>query len=391
MKVLGIDDGGLSLTVERGGAPTGLVHVPSTPAAADTNVTLAEWVVNATGNLALVPLSSGGVVAGTGIVVSCGSGFRISSHSSTASSSESTSCFPNCSFAPSISCLPVECPASSILNISNAHVSNSSQLAGRVWKQDSSSPKIYFGEILNVTCNSGFMLASSPSGAMNRWFLIGCNDSGVLEGPVESCVPECDLGYRQCGPFNRSLWGQSFGEDGQYLNFSDTLPVHGDALDLHCAYGHRTTLVTESHTQCSGNMSMTAECRNCAYTSPLRCKTVQCDAIENVSTISQGPVTHNSFGTFACQIGYRAKAAGSLPPSCDEPSSFPVKCMDCQYLTNATQCSRIQCDLSAVISSQGVAALLPPLSPNRKYVLYQDKILVVVYGWLSGAQRDGQF
>jgi len=378
-------------------------------------------------NLAVIPNSNRGISEGAQVLVACNTGYRISSHSPSAALNASTSCLPNCNFDPAHSCKPVECQAASVPP-PNSYVS------GRSWTNNAGSNKLYFGEILNVTCNAGHMVASSPKGTCRRWFEVGCNDTGLLVGAYERCIRvncgqyesdenrgamnplegaytghqasvTCKEGYRaapvsnesttcaaaafydvQCGACQYDIGPHhcAIAQCGpfnltqweepldRYLNFRNSTPFHGQGINVPCAYAHRAALAHETYAQCFRNTSLSATCNDCSFTSPHRCRLVVCDTVDNVSTVSQGQMIHGTTGSMSCKAGYRASKAGEMPPSCENPTTFEANCSDCQYLTASTQCRRVMCNLSSIQNSQG----LESLAPNVPYAVYEDQLLV---------------
>jgi hypothetical protein len=378
-------------------------------------------------DLTVIPNSNRGVSEGAEVLVACNTGYRISSHSPSAPRNASTSCLPNCNFDPAHSCKLVECPAASVPP-PNSYVS------GRSWTNNAGSNKLYFGEILNITCNAGYMVESSPKGTCRRWFEVGCNDTGLLVGAYERCIRvncgqyesdenrgamnplegaytghqasvTCKEGYRvapvsnesttcaapasydvQCGAcqYDKGPHHCAIAQCGpfnvtqweepldRYLNFWNSTPFHGQGIHVPCAYAHRAALAHETYAQCFRNTSLSATCNDCSFTSPHRCRLVVCDTVDNVSTVSQGQMIHGTAGSMSCKAGYRASKAGEMPPSCENPMTFSANCSDCQYLTASTQCSRVMCNLSSIQNSQGFESL----APNVPYAVYEDQLIV---------------
>ena len=332
-------------------------------------------------NLTEISNAVGRVADGGEIVVVCKAGYRISSNDPSASRNASTRCHADCNFAPAVACHPVACPARD-LPPTNAHIT------GRFgndngWPDNVASRHLYFGEILNVTCDTTYVSDHSPKGTSRRWFLVTCNDTGYLQGAQEKCVPECELQNRQCGPFNLSDWNE---DRARYQSIVNTFPFHGDGIDVPCAYAHRAAPVNQTYAQCSRNHSLEAVCSYCNYTSPYRCKLVQCDTIDNASTFSPGQIIHGKNGVLGCRSGYRANTAGELPPTCSSPTSFPATCSDCEYLTDRKQCDRVMCNISSVLVSQGFDAVSPSFA---EYAVYEDEAEISCLPGFRAPKGDG--
>ena len=196
------------------------------------------------------------------------------------------------------------------------------------------------GDVVNISCNAGFMLASSSGPECKKWWQLTCTNSGALEGEGEQCVPlKCGCGS----------------QGGCLVPTSETFSIapkgavgHGRIFNVTCTEGYRAVAPDGTWSTCSDPKQFAGSCNDCAPDLPKRCLPVKCVDYSTsdrfVKDWSRAEVTFGQSLIVTCKNGYRAGGACS-GVSCPSwaPNSFSVECHStCQYTAGQT-CKPVEC------------------------------------------------
>ena len=202
----------------------------------------------------LISTGNSRVQGGSHIMVACEAGYSITGTNGGARPRYAfTSCLSSqCAFDSLPVCKPAQCNASA-MPPANARITDISakQVVGNyfgtpVWSQSRKS--MYYGQVLNVSCDALHIVEDSARGDIRTWFPVTCGSDGELLG-VKQCVRANCGDYVQDSSKGSLAWFDP--------NVASILPVLGSITNrqaqVTCAPGYRHSQTNIPFVTCSNN------------------------------------------------------------------------------------------------------------------------------------------
>ena len=297
------------------------------------------------------------VTLGQEVLVTCNKGFRIRTASvppfplpvsHLSSHRARLKCASNCSFAPSVFCVPITC----VWNTDMASKYNSVDVTRRNYSH---------GENVLIQCAQGHYLPRSRKCA--QMYFAHCVD-GQFEG-VEECrlivdSQACGCGRGACAPYARSVTEASWTPLGTV--------AHGEVLQVRCALGFRAAPVQDEVSFCNDSAFLSVTCNDCSFERTHACRPVMCSHHVSKHSCVQ-PFEHVTFGTeveLKCARGFRAPSLHASASS----SSFSGTCRDeCEMSPKPCEgCVRARCGQVPEIPHSVLIAERMLLAPANELV-----------------------
>lgn len=272
---------------------------------------------------------------GEKVVYMCDEGYRVNSHHVAGATSDLVACDADCGL-PSPICLPVQCPAISVLNSTILAVDSGQDQFDRSMVGDG-GVQLFYKDRVTFACDPGFIAVEAGEEGLDActpYFSVSCNASAQLVGGSKICKPiACNISRLE----NVATEG------------IDVLFALGSNKTVTCREGYRAVPLDRSYAHCGDPRDFTARCDGCSLNLDVHCVKVQCSTLgmlpRHSGTLAIQPdVDVVDFGdavTIRCAPGFRAQ--GDDP---DGALTASASCLDSCSLEAPLTCSRVRCNMT---------------------------------------------